>query len=190
MLESNVGESILTKIEIVRFYLFSGDLRLLHFLIILMILDIFTGLAKAVKNQNLWSRKSLFGFARKLMVFCIIILSNIIDQILQLQGGLVLITIMFYICNEGLSILENCAQLGVLVPKEIAEKLALIRNSSESTSFSTQIKEEFSVKHSNDLPGGQLDVQVRVEPESVDKLRNDNYGPEVYSNGKRTNNEV
>ena len=64
----------------------------------------------------------------QILVFCIIILSNIIDQILNLNSGLLMITIFYYIANEGLSIVENCAEMGILIPDEIGEKLKVIRN--------------------------------------------------------------
>ena len=98
---------------------------------VLMVIDIITGLAKAFKNKDLWSRKSMYGFGRKILIFCIIILANIIDQILKLNNGLVMVTIFFYIANEGLSIVENCAEMGVLIPNEIGEKLKVIRGNSE-----------------------------------------------------------
>ena len=112
-------------------FIYGGDLTLLYFLMVLMAIDIITGLAKAFKNKDLWSRKSMYGFGRKILIFCIIILANIIDQILKLNNGLVMVTIFFYIANEGLSIVENCAEMGVLIPNEIGEKLKVIRGNSE-----------------------------------------------------------
>lgn len=114
--------------DIFKTFIYAGDMGLLYALILLMILDIITGLAKAIKNKNLWTRKSLFGYSRKIMIFCIIILANTIDQILNLNSGLLMVTIFFYIANEGLSIVENCAEMDVLIPDEISERLALIKN--------------------------------------------------------------
>lgn len=109
-------------------FIYAGDMGLLYALILLMILDIITGIAKSIKNKNLWTSKSLFGYSRKIMIFCIIILANTIDQILNLNSGLLMVTIFFYIANEGLSIIENCAEMDVLIPDEISERLALIKN--------------------------------------------------------------
>lgn len=114
--------------DIFKTFIYAGDMGLLYALILLMILDVITGIAKSIKNKNLWSRKSLFGYSRKIMVFCIIILANTIDQILNLNSGLLMVTIFFYIANEGLSIVENCAEMGVLIPEEISERLSLIKN--------------------------------------------------------------
>lgn len=131
-----------TETEAFHTFIYAGDLKLLYFLMILMGLDIATGIGKAIKNKNLWSRKSLFGFSRKIFIFIIVILSNIIDQILALNGGLVVLTIFFYIANEGLSIIENCSEMGVLIPKEIAEKLNVIKETKQDTK--DNLKNEFT----------------------------------------------
>ncbi|MCS4486393.1 phage holin family protein [Staphylococcus americanisciuri] len=151
-----------TETEAFKTFFYAGEIRLLYFLMILMAIDIFTGLAKALKNNKLWSRKSLFGYARKLLIFCIIVLANIIDQILGTHGGILFVTIFFYIANEGLSIIENCAEMGVLVPQEIADKLAVIKNE-KGTSVTTEIKEEFTSSHSRDLEGDTAEVKIKIE---------------------------
>src|SRR5690625_661220 len=133
----------LEHLDAARFFLF-GDVKFLHLLILLMGIDILTGVFKAIKSQNLWSRKSLFGYARKVLVLAVIIVANVIDQILGLQGAVTYATVLFYIANEGLSILENLAQLDVLVPANIAEKLKGIGN--EGDTLPDEIRKEFSTK--------------------------------------------
>lgn len=135
-----------TETEAFKTFFYAGELKLLYFLMILMLLDVLTGLAKSVKNKTLWSRKSMFGYARKMLVFCIVILANMIDQILNANSGIVMVTIFFYIANEGLSIVENCAEMGVLIPKQIAEKLAVIGND-EHKSIIHELKEEMSTRN-------------------------------------------
>lgn len=120
-----------TQSDLFHTFFYAGDLKLLYFLMVLMSIDIITGLSKAFKNKNLWTRKSMYGFGRKILIFCIIILANIIDQILQLNNGLLKVTIFFYIANEGLSIIENCSEMGALIPDEIGEKLKVIRGKKE-----------------------------------------------------------
>lgn len=112
-------------------FFYSGDMKFLYFLMILMCVDIITGFAKAIKNENLWSKKSLRGTAKKMLVFCIIILANIIDMILNLNGALLTMTVLYYIAHEGLSIVENCAEMGILVPEEIRNKLKVMNEESK-----------------------------------------------------------
>src|SRR5690625_6556013 len=78
------GVVSLEYLDIVRFYLF-GEVRFLDLLLLLMALDILSGIFNAVRCGNLWSRKSLFGYARKVLVLMVIVLANVLDQILSLN---------------------------------------------------------------------------------------------------------
>lgn len=147
-----MGGVNLDHLEVVRFYLF-GDVKFLHLLLLLFALDIITGLFKAWKNQNLWSRKSLFGYARKLLILMVIILANVIDQILGMNGAITYATVLFYIANEGLSILENMAELGVLVPTNLAEKLKVIET--DKKSFVEEVQDE--------LTGQNVDEEMKKD---------------------------
>ncbi|MDE0581566.1 phage holin family protein [Planococcus sp. A6] len=138
----NLGGADLEHLEVARMYLF-GQVKFLDFLMVLMAFDILTGIFKAIKNGNLWSRKSLFGYARKILIFGVIIVANIIDQILGLNGAITYATVIFYIANEVLSITENLAEIGVLVPKELAEKLKVMQPG-ENGSLGSQLKEEMA----------------------------------------------
>ncbi len=138
-----MGGFNLQYLEATHMYLFGG-VKFLHFLLLLMALDIITGLFKAWKNGNLWSRKSLFGYARKVLVLVVIVLANVVDQILGLGGAVAYATVLFYIANEGISIIENLADMDVIVPKALAEKLHSIDNSDKS--IEKEIKEEFTSK--------------------------------------------
>ncbi|RLJ90109.1 phage holin family protein [Planococcus citreus] len=138
----NLGGADLEHLEVARMYLF-GPVKYLDFLMVLMAFDILTGIFKAIKNGNLWSRKSLFGYARKILIFGVIIVANIIDQILGLNGAITYATVIFYIANEVLSITENLAEIGVLVPKELAEKLKVMQPG-ENASLGSQLKEEMA----------------------------------------------
>ncbi|MGG1483536.1 phage holin family protein [Peribacillus castrilensis] len=115
------------NLEIVHAYLFGG-VKFLDLLAVLMSVDIVTGILKAIKEKRLRSRAALYGYARKVGVFGVIILANIIDIVLSLNGAVAVCTVLFYIGNEGLSIVENLAQIGVKVPSVIADKLHVINS--------------------------------------------------------------
>ncbi|MFE4524759.1 holin family protein [Cytobacillus firmus] len=112
-------------LRIIHAYLF-GTVKFLDLLAVLMVVDILTGVLKAIKEKRLRSRNALYGYARKVGVFFIIILANIIDVILALNGAVAFVTVLFYIANEGLSIVENLAKIGVKVPTVITDKLHVI----------------------------------------------------------------
>lgn len=118
----------LTDLDTIQTFFYAGDMKFIYFLILLMFIDIVTGLAKAIKNGNLWSKKSMYGIGRKSMIFCIIILANVIDQIMGLQNGLLMMSVFYYIAHEGLSIIENCAEMDVLVPEQIKDKLKVMED--------------------------------------------------------------
>ena len=52
-----------THTDLFHKFIYGGDLTLLYFLMVLMVIDIITGLAKAFKNKDLWSRKSMYGLS-------------------------------------------------------------------------------------------------------------------------------
>lgn len=140
-------------LDVAHLYLFGG-VKFLHLLLLLMGLDIVTGIFKALKNGNLWSRKSLFGYARKILVLIVIIVANIIDQVLSLGGTLTFATVLFYIANEALSITENMAELEVLVPQNLAEKLKVIESTKhEKESLATEVLDE--------LAGSNVDQKLK-----------------------------
>ncbi|WP_424475531.1 phage holin family protein [Oceanobacillus kimchii] len=141
-----MGGVNLEHLEAAQMFLF-GDVKFLHLLLLLMFLDILTGVFKAAKNRNLWSRKSLFGYARKILILVVIILANVVDQILGLNGAVTYATVIFYIANEGLSILENIVAVGVNVPEGLKKRLKNI-NEQEETNITSEIKEEFTTKRS------------------------------------------
>ncbi|MGF6951859.1 toxin secretion/phage lysis holin [Neobacillus sp. B4I6] len=114
------------QLHVIQTYLFGG-VKFLDLLAILMLVDIITGVMKAIKEKRLRSRNALFGYARKIGVFGIVILANIIDQILSLNGTVAFATVLFYCANEGLSIIENAAQIGIKVPSVITDKLHVIQ---------------------------------------------------------------
>ncbi|MEH7475340.1 phage holin family protein [Priestia megaterium] len=116
--------------EKLQIYLF-GSVKFMDFLAVLMLLDIITGVMKAIKNKMLRSRNALYGYARKIGVYVAIIVANIIDQIFGFNGAVATATVLFYLGNELLSIVENLAQLGVKVPAVITDKLHVIQNEDE-----------------------------------------------------------
>lgn len=60
-----------------------------------MVLDIVTGIAKAIKNKSVRSRVSLYGFAQKIGIFVVIVVANMIDIVLDLKGMVASATVLF-----------------------------------------------------------------------------------------------
>lgn len=131
-MEDTIVINNLETLDLARVYLF-GSVKYLDLLLVFSIIDILTGVIKAWKFKSLRSRSAWFGYVRKMLNFLVIIVANFVDQILNLNGVLTFGTVLFYIANEGLSITENLAQIGVKIPKFITDRLHVIENESEKT---------------------------------------------------------
>ncbi|RFU70349.1 holin [Peribacillus saganii] len=113
-------------LQLVHSYLF-GSVKYIDLLLVLMVVDLVMGTLKAIKNGRLRSLTLYLGYARKIGTFCVIIVANIIDIILDLNGIVAYGTVLFYGYYEILSILENCGQLGMKIPPIIADKLQVLQ---------------------------------------------------------------
>ena len=132
MAEQNEVQVKIEDMDAFQNFIYSGDMYLLYAVLIFMAIDILTGWAKAIKNRNLWSTKSVYGAGRKVMALFVVIIGNIIDNILNLNGTLVVIIMFYYIATEGLSVLENLAEMDVPFPEQIKDKLKVMQESHES----------------------------------------------------------
>ncbi len=101
---------------------------LLYALLAFVVIDYITGVMCAIENHELSSEVGFHGITRKILIFLLVGIANIVDM--QLIGnGSVLRTavIFFYISNEGLSIVENAAVLGLPIPNELRNVLKQLR---------------------------------------------------------------
>ena len=114
-------------------FIYSGEIKLIYALAILMVIDMITGILKSLINGNLWSRKSTYGFGRKMLVFLIIIVANILDTLFSLNGVLIYGSVIFYIYIECLSIIENYALMGGKVPEQLLNTLELLKEKNDLT---------------------------------------------------------
>ena len=107
-------------------HLFGNWSNLWEAILLLMALDYITGLLSAWLNPNkkLDSRKGWRGLEKKAVIVIIIMVAHIADIVFN-QGTITRdVAIMFYIANEGLSILENATNCGVPVPTKLKNNLA------------------------------------------------------------------
>ena len=97
----------------------------LYALIAFVVIDYITGVMCAIADKNLSSGVGFKGICRKVLIFALVGIGNIIDvQVLGSPGVLRTAVIFFYLSNEGVSILENSAHLGLPVPEKLKEVLA------------------------------------------------------------------
>ena len=101
----------------------------LYALIAFAVIDYVTGVMCAVADKNLSSAVGFKGICRKVLIFALVGIGNILDvYILGEAGVLRTAVIFFYLSNEGVSLLENSAHLGLPVPQKLKDVLAQLHN--------------------------------------------------------------
>lgn len=107
-----------------------GELNgLLLALIAFMVLDYITGLSVAWVKKELSSEVGFKGIAKKVFILILVGVGNILDvYVFGLDGVCRSAVIGFYIANEGISILENAAALGLPLPKKLIDVLEQLKS--------------------------------------------------------------
>lgn len=102
-------------------------------LIAFMALDYITGVIVAVMEKRLSSEVGFRGLAKKFLILVFVAVGHIADTyILGGTPAAMSAVMLFYIANEGISIIENAAALGLPVPKKLTSIMEQIKNKSES----------------------------------------------------------
>mgnify|MGYP000855601267 FL=1 len=93
---------------------------LIYALLAFSVIDYVTGIMCAIDKKELSSSVGFKGIARKIIIFSLVGVANILDvSILGHVGVLRAAVIFFYLSNEGISILENTSKLGLPVPEKL-----------------------------------------------------------------------
>ena len=97
-------------------------------LVVFMVLDQLTGVIRGYVNKELSSDVGLKGIARKCVILIILIVAVMLDRLLN-TGSWMFRTMVayFYIANEGISLLENCASLGAPIPEGLKNALIQLK---------------------------------------------------------------
>ncbi len=113
-------------------YFLGGCDGLLYALIAFVAIDYITGVMCAISDKTLSSEVGFKGICRKVLIFLLVGIGNIIDvQVLGSPGVLRTAVIFFYLSNEGVSLLENAAHLGLPVPDAIKTVLEQLHDRSD-----------------------------------------------------------
>ena len=114
-------------------YFLGGCDGLLYALIAFVVIDYITGVMCAINDKTLSSEVGFRGICRKVLIFLLVGIANILDvQVIGTGSVLRTAVIFFYISNEGISLLENAAHLGLPVPEKIKTVLEQLHDRSES----------------------------------------------------------
>ncbi len=133
-MDNKIVSLIIATSGTIGIYFFGGFDLIIQCLIIFVILDYITGIASAMVNKTLNSTAGLKGIMKKVGIFLVIAIANLLDMTTGLEDPLLrTMTIWFYIANEGISILENLGKIGVPLPPLLINALEKITNTNIST---------------------------------------------------------
>lgn len=109
-------------------FLFGSADGIIIALIVLIVLDYISGVIAAVIEKKLSSEIGAKGIAKKVFMLLIVAVANIVDINVIGEGNtLRTVTVLFYIANECISLIENAGRLGVPVPKKLMDVLAQLK---------------------------------------------------------------
>ena len=110
-------------------YFLGGMDGMLIALIVFMTIDYITGVMCAIADKSLSSEVGFKGICKKVLILMLVGVANIVDiHVVGTGSALRGAVICFYLSNEGLSLLENAAHLGLPVPDRMKEILAQLHD--------------------------------------------------------------
>lgn len=105
---------------------------LLYALLVFVIVDYITGVMCAISDHSLSSEVGFKGICRKVLIFILVGVANIMDvQVIGTGSVLRTAIIFFYISNEGVSLLENAGHLGLPIPEKLKSVLEQLHDRAE-----------------------------------------------------------
>lgn len=114
-------------------YLLGGWDIILTTLAIFMVLDYITGMIASFIEKTWNSEKGAIGLIKKGTIVLLVILGVFLDRLITGDKWVFRTVIcMFYIANEGLSIVENCGSIGLPVPKCLIDALEQLRKDNDT----------------------------------------------------------
>ena len=109
---------------------FFGELDgFFYALLAFVVIDYLTGVMCAIADRSLSSEVGFRGSFRKVLIFVMVGAGHILDaQVIGSGDALRTAVIFFYISNEGVSLLENAAHIGLPVPEKLKDVLAQLHD--------------------------------------------------------------
>ncbi len=113
-------------------YFLGGCDGLLYTLLAFVVLDYLTGIMCAIVDKKLSSEIGFRGIFKKVLIFVLVGVGHLLDvQVLGEVGILRTAVIFFYLSNEGVSLIENAAHLGLPIPEKLKAVLEQLHDRAE-----------------------------------------------------------
>ena len=123
-------------------YFVGGVDGLMTALLVFMIIDYLTGVMCAVYDKALSSKVGFRGICKKMLIVLLVGVAHIVDAQVMGTGDAFRSAVMcFYLSNEGVSMLENAAHLGLPIPERFKDILAQLHNRSDKETAGTETGE-------------------------------------------------
>ena len=120
-------------------YFLGGMDGLLIALLVFAVLDYITGIMCAIVDKKLSSAVGFNGICRKVLIFALVGVGHILDtQVVGTGSALRSAVICWYLSNEGISILENAAHLGLPVPDKLRTVLEQLHDRKDKSDTTDQ----------------------------------------------------
>lgn len=98
-------------------------------LLAFMVIDYVTGILCAIADKKLSSAVGFRGICKKVLIILLVGVAHIVDERVIGSGSTLRgAVICFYLSNEGLSLLENAAHLGLPIPEKLKAILAQLHD--------------------------------------------------------------
>ena len=118
---------------------FCGLPPIIWILLAVMSLDYITGILCALMGKSpktehggLSSRQAFMGLMKKALILFVVLLAALIDHAVAISAEIEFAavagaTCLWFIASEGMSVLENAAEMGVPIPKLMMQALELFK---------------------------------------------------------------
>ena len=163
-------------------WFFGGVDGLLQVLIAFTIIDYLTGIIAAALNHELSSRTGFRGIVKKVILFMFVGMAHLLDSYLPGDSGSIrAVVCLFYVVNEGISIIENAEKIGVPIPKPLHNMLAKIHDMTQAGDNDELIRNKFNEHEITEqkLPDKEILPPINLE--------NGNEAKEVNQEVKKDN---
>lgn len=164
----------------------------LYALLLFIVIDYITGVMVAILQHKVSSEVGFRGIFKKVVILCLVGIGHIIDTKVVRSGNVMRTAIIFfYLSNEGISILENVASIGLPIPKKLIDVLIALK--SENGDGIVDIKKsEESLKSGNkeNCDESKKDELDESKRDNLEKSKKDNLEENTKDNseGSRDSN--
>ena len=154
-------------------YFVEGVDGLMTALLIFIALDYVTGVMCAIVDKKLSSEVGFKGICKKTLIIILVGVANIVDvHVVGTGSGLRSAVICFYLSNEGVSVLENAAHLGLPIPEKLKDILAQLHKRAEKEKAQAEAEAAEAADSTADISDGALETVpvVTAQDETVETV--------------------